>query len=86
MFATQDKVRKRTGSIRGLILVAVRLMTVQVTKLPSYYRVEKYGLICFARPRLKKGQAHVVNIVNISNFTYCKQFYVLDRHLRQGNQ
>jgi hypothetical protein len=34
MFAAQDKAKPDTGNIIGLNLVAVKLMTVQVTKLP----------------------------------------------------
>jgi hypothetical protein len=34
MFGEQDKVKRDIGNIRGLNLVAIRLTTVQVTKLP----------------------------------------------------
>jgi hypothetical protein len=34
MFAAQGKAKPYTGDIRGLNLAAVKLMTIQVTKLP----------------------------------------------------
>jgi len=41
MFATWDKTKPCTESIRGLNLVAVRLTTFRVKKLSLGYRIEK---------------------------------------------
>jgi len=48
--ATQDKVRLRTESIRGLYLVAVKLITVQVTKLSLLNGLgqKRHNLLCKA--------------------------------------
>jgi hypothetical protein len=39
-------------NIRGLNLVAVKLMTVQVTKLLLQHKINKIGMICSAKPGL----------------------------------
>jgi hypothetical protein len=42
-------------NIRGLNLAAVKLKTVQVTKLPMQHKKKnKIGMICFAKPGLTK--------------------------------
>jgi hypothetical protein len=39
-------------NIKGLNLVAVKLTTVQVTKLPLYHRISKIDMICITKPGL----------------------------------
>jgi hypothetical protein len=41
-----------TENLRGLNLVAVKLMTIHVSKLPLWHKIRKIGEICFAKPLL----------------------------------
>jgi hypothetical protein len=52
MFAAWDKTKPDVENIRGLNLAAVKLMAVQVTKLPLWHKTSKIGMICFAKPGL----------------------------------
>jgi hypothetical protein len=53
-FALQDKAAPDVENRRGLNLAAVKHTTVHVTKLPLYHKLNKIGMICFAKPGLTK--------------------------------
>jgi hypothetical protein len=55
MFAELDKAKPDTENIRGFNLPAVKLMTVQVTKLLLQHKINKIGMICFAWPGLTEN-------------------------------
>jgi len=61
-FASLDKAKPCRVSIRGLNLAPVRLMTFQVTKLPLYRMLLRYGIICFPKPGVTWGLVHSVNL------------------------
>jgi hypothetical protein len=52
MFTASGKAKPDTENRGGLNLATVKLTTVQVTKLPLKHKVNKIGMICFAKPRL----------------------------------
>jgi hypothetical protein len=52
MFAILDKAKPDIETIRGLNLAVVKLITIQVTKLPLHHKISKTGMICFVKPRL----------------------------------
>jgi hypothetical protein len=51
MFAPQDKAKPDTENIRGLNL-AIKLTTVEVTKLPLWHKLNRIGIICIAKSGL----------------------------------
>jgi hypothetical protein len=55
MFAAQDMVKPDRENIRGLNLAAVKLTTIQVTKLLFYRNINKICMICSAEPGLTRG-------------------------------
>jgi hypothetical protein len=55
MFTAQDMAKPDTEYIRGLNLAAVKLMTVHVTKLPLSHKINKLGMIYFAKPGWTEG-------------------------------
>jgi hypothetical protein len=40
--------------MRGLNLAAVKLMSVQATKLPLWHEISEINMTCFAKPGLKE--------------------------------
>jgi hypothetical protein len=52
MFAVYSKVKPDIENIRGLNLAVIKLMTVEVYKLPLVHKISKRGMICFAKPGL----------------------------------
>jgi hypothetical protein len=79
MFTVQNKVKPDTESIRGLNLSAVKLTTVQVTKLPLWHKIRKTGMICSAKPVLTED-LHIVEKQEFSN----NMLYVRYVHLTEG--
>jgi hypothetical protein len=52
IFVVLEKAKPDIENEIGLNLALVKLTTVQVTKLPLYYKIRKIGMIGFAKPVL----------------------------------
>jgi hypothetical protein len=61
------------------IFAAVKLKTIQVTKLPLYHKISKIGMICFAKPGLTED-LYIVQKQEFSITCYMCDMYTWQRH------
>jgi hypothetical protein len=76
MFTALDKTKPETENIGGLNLAVVKLMTVQVTKLPLWHKTRKIGTICFGKPVLIRGLVYCAKARLFNNLLYVRHVYV----------
>jgi hypothetical protein len=79
MFAVLEKVKPDIENIRGLNLVVVKLMTVQVTRQPLQHKICKIGMFWSAKPVLTEDLC----VLQKKEF-FNSMLYVRNAHLTKG--
>jgi hypothetical protein len=75
LYNTSPLAAKESENIRGLNLEVVKLMTVQVTRLPLQHKICKAGMICAAKPVVTEDLCVVQKQEFFNNMLYVRNIH-----------